>query len=555
MLRYRRFNECQIQKRQQKDYRLTPLALWSRAALLLWLCMGAVFPTPSARAEWDQWRGSSRNGISDDTTPIKASFPEAGLKEIWKSDTIPSDHDGGHSSLVVSEGRLFLNVVWHTDVPSEQRLIDGEVMSQLGYRGTKMLGPELTAKMEELRKNRNPRLRGTALDEWAREWVKQNFSEEQRLILGSWAESRFKQGRQAIDLVLLDQINQRNGKPFSNPRELQDWLTSELKLPEDIRERVIKAVPNTIKTAQDVVLCLSAKTGETLWKFAIDGAATGRNSASTCAVADGRVFAAGSTHLYALKADTGELIWKTPVKANGKGSSPLVADDKVWLMEGSLICLNAADGKMLWSKKEVNGTTSSPILWTTTDGKTTLVCQTNKNVSGLDPETGDLRWTLEGGGQSTPVTQDDHLVILSGTKGVGLRCYLAQPDATKPKTLWTHWFLAARYSSSPLIYEDSVYLLGSSRHLCAALTDGKIRWDEQVESTISSPVLMDGKMIIMDNNGSFLRLIKATPESYQVLGRTKVGAMWCPTPTPWQGRLIVRRKDHVVCFDLRDAVP
>jgi len=48
-----------------------------------------------------------------------------------------------------------------------------------------------------------------------------------------------------------------------------------------------------------------------------------------------------------------------------------------------------------------------------------------------------------------------------------------------------------------------------------------------------------------------LRLIKADPAEYQLLGRAKVEAMWCPTPAPRDGRLIVRRKDKVVCFDLR----
>jgi hypothetical protein len=48
-----------------------------------------------------------------------------------------------------------------------------------------------------------------------------------------------------------------------------------------------------------------------------------------------------------------------------------------------------------------------------------------------------------------------------------------------------------------------------------------------------------------------LRLIKADPASYQLLGRAKIEAMWCPTPAPHDGRLIVRRKDKLVCFDLR----
>ena len=62
---------------------------------------------------------------------------------------------------------------------------------------------------------------------------------------------------------------------------------------------------------------------------------------------------------------------------------------------------------------------------------------------------------------------------------------------------------------------------------------------------------MDGKIRSVEQNGMFLRLIKADPTSYQLLGRAKIEAMWCPTPAPHDGRLIVRRKNKIVCFDLR----
>ena len=51
---------------------------------------------------WPQWRGPNRDGISTDTTPIAESFPETGLKKLWESDYIPSDHVGGHGSPVVA---------------------------------------------------------------------------------------------------------------------------------------------------------------------------------------------------------------------------------------------------------------------------------------------------------------------------------------------------------------------------------------------------------------------------------------------------------------------
>ena len=97
--------------------------------------------------EWNQWRGPDRNGVSQDTTPIAETFPEAGLKQVWESEFIPSNEYGGHASPVVSGERVFLSVVWHERVPSDTREIDTEVMQTLNYRGT---SPELAKKLEEV---------------------------------------------------------------------------------------------------------------------------------------------------------------------------------------------------------------------------------------------------------------------------------------------------------------------------------------------------------------------------------------------------------------------
>jgi outer membrane protein assembly factor BamB len=522
-----------------------PTMLRHLAPIAFFSCLSVA----ALHAEWNQWRGSQRNGVSDDSTPIAGSLPQGSLTPIWESSTIPSDHDGGHSSPVVSGGRVYLSVVWHTRVPSETRLIDEEVISAVGHRGTNVLGPELTKKMEDARKSRPGSMRGTALDEAAKKWVEENFSEEQKLVLGTWAEQRFKQGKNAIDVELLDKVAKRQNKPFANAGELLTWAEAEF--PDvAVRERILKAIPDTLKVGRDTIVCLDGQTGKELWKFEHEGKPTGRRTSGTPAVVDGKVYAVGSTHLYAVDAEKGSLVWKTELKPAGAGSSPLVNDDKVYVMAGGLMCVDTATGKSLWTSKDVKGDTASPILWKTSDGKTTLVCNASKGLLGLDPATGEKRWEVDGGGQSSPVIEGDHLVVFSGTQDVGLRCYLAQKDAA-PKTLWSHWWMSRRYTGSPIIHEGHVYLMCGGKHQCVSLADGKVKWQEDVESTITSPLLVDGKILSIEQNGIFLRLIKADPASYQLLGRAKVEAMWCPTPAPYDGRLIVRRKDKVVCFDLR----
>jgi outer membrane protein assembly factor BamB len=318
--------------------------------------------------------------------------------------------------------------------------------------------------------------------------------------------------------------------------------------PEAVRERILKAVPDTIKVGKDTLVCLDAQSGKTLWKFENEGKPTGRRTSGTPAVVDGRVFSVGSTHLYCVNAEDGKLVWKAAL--TGSGSSPLVEGGKVFLQAGGVACYSAADGKVLWTSKDAKGDTGSPVLWHTSDERTTLVCNTQRSLLGLDPATGEKRWEVEGGGQSSPVIDGDRLVIFSGAKDVGLRCYLAQKDAA-PKVAWSHWWMSRRYTGSPIIHEGHVYLMCGGKHQCVSLSDGAVKWQTDVESTITSPMLVDGKFLVVEQNGSFLRLIKADPTSYQLLGRSKIGAMWCPTPAPNDGRLIVRKKNSVACFDLR----
>ena len=57
-----------------------------------------------------------------------------------------------------------------------------------------------------------------------------------------------------------------------------------------MKDKLLAAVPNTIKVAKDVVICLDLNTGKRVWKFETEGKPTGRKSSSTAAVVDGRVF-------------------------------------------------------------------------------------------------------------------------------------------------------------------------------------------------------------------------------------------------------------------------
>jgi len=81
--------------------------------------------------------------------------------------------------------------------------------------------------------------------------------------LGGWVASRFRAGRTAFPLEELDKVSQRQGKPFASAEALRRWMDEE-KLSAPLQEKLLAAVPNTVKVAKDVLVCLDLNTGKEL---------------------------------------------------------------------------------------------------------------------------------------------------------------------------------------------------------------------------------------------------------------------------------------------------
>jgi outer membrane protein assembly factor BamB len=512
-----------------------------RPLLLLPLCSPLIL-----LADWPQWRGPDRNGVSTDTTSIVSELPAEGFKKLWESSAIPSDHYGGHGSPVAVGDRAYLSLVWHERQPSETREVDAETMQKFNHRG---LPAELSAKMEAAREALSPRMRGEKLEAFIAQWNKDNLTPEQQISLGSWVGQRFKAGATAIPMKWLDKVASKEGKPFATAAEFKAWLDAE-GFPDDLKQKVYDTVPNTVKVAKDVVLCLDLATGKEVWKWEQPGAPSGRKSSCTCAIVNGKIFALLSTELVCINQADGKLVWKSALKGKGPGSSPLVVGERVYCNAGSTCAYNLADGSLIWEQKKARGDTTSPTWWQPSTGKAAVAVHTGNALLGLNPDDGSVVWEVEGGGQSTPVAHGDWLVIYSGTKDVGLRAYKADAQGL-PKAAWSHFWLTRRYTGSPIIHEGLVYNMCGEKHLCFDLETGTKRWEEQINSTISSPLLVDGKILIQENGGSHIRIVKADGTGYQMLARAKADAMSCASPAVSDGRLLVRQKDKLVCFDLR----
>jgi len=113
-----------------------------------------------------------------------------------------------------------------------------------------------------------------------------------------------KKRADAIPLEVYEKLLTVQKTRFPNEAAMIKWVDDQ-HFSEKVRKEILDAVPPTMKVAEDVVVCVDLATGKTLWKFKSPGEATGRMASSTPCVADGRVFALGSTNFYALNAGDG----------------------------------------------------------------------------------------------------------------------------------------------------------------------------------------------------------------------------------------------------------
>ncbi len=504
-------------------------------------------PLMHAAADWPQWRGPERNGALLEGPGLAESWGADGPPKLWESEAIPSDDDGGHGSVIVSGGQAYLSVVWHRDEPSETRTITDLILRvRLNHQNASALGKDLIAKIEATRESLPPSLRGAKLDAFIEQFIDENLDKKKKELFGGYVSGRFKKGKLAIPLQDYEVLKSRVEKPFASQADFEAWVGAQ-GFAEHVQKAVLEAVPASQRVAEDTVVCLDANSGKTLWITRAPGEPKGRNCSSTPCASAGRVFAMGSTHLYALDAQTGKIAWSQPLSSKAPGSSPLVLGDAVVVLAGKLSAYDTATGTMLWEQPKVTGNNASPTTWTH-EGKTLVLCNSRTEFAAVDPKSGEVVWSVPGGGDSTPAITGDLAVALSSNESIGFAGY--RLGATGAEKLWNHPTDARRSQSSPVLYQNHAYLFEDGEHRCVNLATGAVAWMQKIPSSITSPVLADGKLFVLGNNGNSLLMVKATPESRVELGKANIRALWVPSPTVADGKLFIRHRDAVRCYDL-----
>jgi outer membrane protein assembly factor BamB len=329
--------------------------------------------------------------------------------------------------------------------------------------------------------------------------------------------------------------------------------------------------------ARDLVVALDPKTGRDVWKFDaaprfLDKQRQGPGPRATPTYHDGKLycqFPAGL--LVCLNAADGKLVWKADALADtkagdhsgeefywGLSASPLVEGDAVIVLPGggrdnAVAAFDRATGKLLWTVGSDHPGYGSPIA-VDAAGKRQILCPTGRALMSVDPA-GKLLWDYDFGDKynchcATPLFVDGK-VFVSQAYGVGSALLEVGPAGARP--VWRNKNLQNQFSTSTVV-DGHVYGchgdLGATMLRCVDLATGAVKWTER-EPGKCSLLAAQGHLFVLSERGT-LRLLEATPRGYVKKGelpnllRYKVWA----APALIDKRLYVRDETNLICLDV-----
>jgi len=327
------------------------------------------------------------------------------------------------------------------------------------------------------------------------------------------------------------------------------------------------------------LIAVDKKTGSVRWeRVAAEGSPVDKRHikstyASGTPATNGRVVVAsfGSMGVHAFDVQ-GNFLWKVeygridlgaydlPSVEWGPASSPIIWNDLVIIQidthaDSFLLAVRADTGETVWkTDREEIPSWGSPTVATTSSGPV-LVTNASNFVRGYDPRSGKELWRI---GKSskitapTPIYADGVFVIASG-RAPERPIFVVRPDAAGDLTLAAGetsnagvvWSKTARgpYMPTPLAYQGVLYVLANGGLFDAIdLKTGKDIYRQRLENVgngfSASPVAADGKIYLSSEDGDIL-VVGAGP-TFSQIATNSIGELVMATPALSDGVMYIR---------------
>jgi outer membrane protein assembly factor BamB len=326
----------------------------------------------------------------------------------------------------------------------------------------------------------------------------------------------------------------------------------------------------------EVVICLDAGTGKTLWKHSSPAPLSesihkefGVGPRAMPLLASGRLFTVGITGLLqCLDPGTGKVHWQKSVYEDlggkeitfGYACTPVPFGETILLpvggTKGSVVALSVSDGSLVWGGGDFGLSYATPLL-TEVDGDPHLVAFMARNVVGLDPRSGKVHWSVHHENQwgtncTTPVLgPGGKLFVTTEETGSRLLRLHKKGDSVVAEEAW--------FERRPQVVFTNVLLLGTtligSMGVNTApltgldLDTGSILWRERGFNK-ANVLLADGKLIILDEDGE-LGLAVLEKNGLDIRSRCQLleKSSWT-VPTLIGSRLYARDRKTIVALEI-----
>jgi outer membrane protein assembly factor BamB len=335
-----------------------------------------------------------------------------------------------------------------------------------------------------------------------------------------------------------------------------------------------KAVTMIQRDKSELVICLDAANGKTVWEAKIGPGYQnkfGDGPRATPAIDGNRVYVQSvNGPVVCLGLDKGKEVWRVDLlkefKAEnidwGLSASPLIEGDLVLVIPGAksagVAALNKKDGKTVWKTGNDKAAYASPVA-VTVDGRRQIIFFTAPGLLAVDPTDGKELWRVPWMTEydvniSTPLVIGNQLFVASGEK-VGSTLFNLK-GAAKPGVTWeskgpkgvmtTYWCTAVAHDGH--LYGLSGEYDGVINLNCVELKSGKLVWS-QPRFGKGALTLADGHLFMTTKAGDLV-LALATPKGYQEKARLRLLGDNRTAPTIADKKLFLRDRKEIFCLDI-----
>jgi outer membrane protein assembly factor BamB len=341
-----------------------------------------------------------------------------------------------------------------------------------------------------------------------------------------------------------------------------------------------KLVTLVQKEGQQWLIALDAATGKPGWQTPIAPEyknQQGDGPRATPTIVGDLVFAyGGDGTLAAVSLTDGKPMWSHNVVKElggtvadyGMASSPLVLSDLVMVTAGAPQAAVAAyrvkSGELAWKSGDDPAGYSSPALLDV-GGRKQLVVFTGGSVLGLMPETGAALWRypyetdfecniaapLAYEGQVFVSSGENHGCVLLKLKPAGDKLSVEEvwQSQGKDSVLRNEWQTSIQLGGYLYGFDNSGSAGPITNLTCISAATGERAW-QQPRFGKGNMIAAEGKLFMTTMAGELV-VARASPKSYDELGRKTVFAGSRQAPALAGGLLYLRDNQEIVCVDVR----